>query len=235
MKKKILTTIGVVLGLSFLIAINTPASTKANSNLLLASVDWVQSQLNPLNSKVTTLEKKVAEQDAMIKQLQKAVSEGGTVIPPIPSTPDTPTPGTLPSVVYTNTGSVKVHSGATRNYKVLATLTANKSLNVIDQHGTGANLWYRVEVSSTVKGWVHSGDVTTTKPSNVTPSSVITKEAVNIRKGATTSYASIELVVKGTSLKYISSFKNAKGETWYNVQSPKGNKGWVLSTLTEVR
>lgn len=235
MKKKILTTIGVVLGLSFLIAINTPASTKANSNLLLASVDWVQSQLNPLNSKVTTLEKKVAEQDAMIKQLQKAVSEGGTVIPPIPSTPDTPTPGTLPSVVYTNTGSVKVHSGATRNYKVLATFTANKSLNVIDQHGTGANLWYRVEVSSTVKGWVHSGDVTTTKPSNVTPSSVITKEAVNIRKGATTSYASIELVVKGTSLKYISSFKNAKGETWYNVQSPKGNKGWVLSTLTEVR
>ncbi|MER2009395.1 MAG: SH3 domain-containing protein [Psychrobacillus sp.] len=235
MKKKILTTIGVVLGLSFLIAINTPASTKANSNLLLASVDWVQSQLNPLNSKVTTLEKKVAEQDAMIKQLQKAVSEGGTVIPPIPSTPDTPTPGTLPSVVYTNTGSVKVHSGATRNYKVLATFTANKALNVIDQHGTGANLWYRVEVSSTVKGWVHSGDVTTTKPSNVTPSSVITKEAVNIRKGATTSYASIELVVKGTSLKYISSFKNAKGETWYNVQSPKGNKGWVLSTLTEVR
>ncbi|MCM3356738.1 SH3 domain-containing protein [Psychrobacillus sp. MER TA 171] len=235
MKKKILTTIGVVLGLSFLIAINTPASTKANSNLLLASVDWVQSQLNPLNSKVTTLEKKVAEQDAMIKQLQKAVSEGGTVIPPIPSTPDTPTPGTLPSVVYTNTGSVKVHSGATRNYKVLATFTANKSLNVIDQHGTGANLWYRVEVSSTVKGWVHSGDVTTTKPSNVTPSAVIAKEAVNIRKGATTSYASIELVVKGTSLKYISSFKNAKGETWYNVQSPKGNKGWVLSTLTEVR
>ena len=235
MKKKILTTIGVVLGFSFLIAINTPATTKANSNLLLASVDWVQSQLNPINSKVTTLEKKVAEQEAMIKQLQKAVSESGTVIPPIPSTPETPTPGTLPSVVYTNASSVKVHSGATRNYKVLATFSANKALTVIDQHGSGTNLWYRVEVSSTVKGWVHSGDVTTSKPSNVTPSSVVAKEAVNIRKGATTSYASIELVAKGTSLKYIDSFKNAKGETWYNVQSPKGNKGWVLSTLTEVR
>lgn len=234
MKKKILTTIGVVLGLSFLIAINTPASTKANSNLLLASVDWVQSQLSPINSKVTALEKRVAEQDAMIKQLQKAVSEGGTVIAP-PTTPAPSTPGTLPSVVYTNASSVKVHSGATRNYKVLATFTENKALNVIDQHGTGANLWYRVEVSSTVKGWIHSGDVTTTKPSNVTPSSVVTKEAVNIRKGATTSYASIELAAKGTSLKYISSFKNANGETWYNVQSPKGNKGWVLSTLTEVR
>lgn len=236
MKKKILATVGVVLGLSFLIAINTPASTKANSNLLLASVDWVQSQLNPLTTRVSTLEKQIKEQDALIKQLQKAVAEGGTVITPPTTTPTPPDNSTdLPSVVYTNANNVKVHSGATRNYKVLATFTANKSLNVIDKHGSGTNLWYRVEISSTVKGWVHSEDVTTTKPSTATPSSVVAKEALNIRKGATTSYASIELVAKGTSLKYISSFKNAKGETWYNVQSPKGNKGWVLSTLTEVR
>ena len=235
MKKKIVATVIAVIGFCLLIAISTPASTKANTNLLLASVDWVQSQINPITTKVNTLEKQVADQDAMIKQLQKALAEGGTVVAPTPTTPAPTTPGNLPSVVYTNASNVTVHSGATKNYKVVATLIANKALNVIDQHGTGTNLWYRVEVSSTVKGWVHSGDVTTTKPGNVTPSSVVALGTLNIRKGATTSYASIEQVAKGTSLKYISSFKNANGETWYNVQSPKGNKGWVLSTLTEVR
>ncbi|GGA18670.1 SH3 domain-containing protein [Psychrobacillus lasiicapitis] len=234
MKKKLLATVGAVLGLSLLLTITVPSATKASSNLLLASVEWVQAQLNPINTKVTALEKKVAEQDAIIKQLQKAVAEGGAVVTPPPTT--TPDPSTdLPATVYTTGSSVKVHSGATRDYKVLATFGANKGLKVIDQHKSATGIWYRVEVSATVKGWVFSGDVTTTKPSNVVPSEVVAKQAVNVRKGATTNYKSLELVAKGTSLKYLDSFKNANGEIWYNVQTAKGNKGWVLSTLTEVK
>ncbi|ALC86367.1 hypothetical protein AM499_11395 [Bacillus sp. FJAT-22090] len=232
MKKKFLATIGAVLGLSLLISINIPTSTKADSNLLLASVEWVQAQLNPIQTKVTSLEKQVAEQKVLIEQLQKAVAEGGGVVTP----PTTPTvPGDLPSVVYTTTNSVKVHSGASRDYKVLATFGANKGLTVIDQHKSASGVWYRVEISAAVKGWVFSGDVSTTKPTDYIPTNVITKQAVNVRKGATTNYASIELVAKGTSLKYLGSFKNASGETWYNVQTAKGTKGWVLSTLTEVK
>lgn len=238
MKKKILLTIGAVLGLSLLLTITIPASTKANSNLLLASVEWVQAQLNPINTKVTALEKKVAEQDAIIKQLQKAVAEGGDVVVTPPTNPNPIVPDgsiSFPTVVYTTGSNVKVHSGATRNYKVLATFGANKGLTAIDQHKSTDGIWYRVEVSATVKGWVFSGDVTTTKPSNVVPTQVVTKEAVNVRKGATTNYQSIELVAKGTTLKYLDSFKNASGEIWYNVQTAKGTKGWVLSTLTEVK
>lgn len=232
MKKKLLATIGAVLGLSLLISINIPTSTKADSNLLLASVEWVQAQLNPIQTKVTSLEKQVAEQKVLIEQLQKAVAEGGGVVTP----PTTPTvPGELPSVVYTTTNSVNVHSGASRDYKVIATFGANKGLTVIDQHNSASGIWYRVDISATVKGWVFSGDVSTTKPTNYIPTNVITKQAVNVRKGATTNYASIELVAQGTSLKYLGSFKNASGETWYNVQTAKGNKGWVLSTLTEVK
>ena len=230
MKKKLIATTGVVLGLSLLLLINSPISTKANSNLLLASVEWVQAQLNPLQTKVSSLEKQVAEQDAMIKQLQKAVSEGGGVVTP----PTTPEPA-QPDTVYTSANNVKVHSGASTNYKVVATLAANKALPVIDQHKGANGIWYRVEVSSSVKGWIFSGDVTTTKPGAVVPSSVVAKQATNVRKGATTNYQSIELVQKGTVLKYLGSFKNANGETWYNVQTPKGNKGWVLSTQTEVK
>lgn len=231
MKKKLLATVGAVLGLSLLLTINTPTSTKADSNLLLASVEWVQAQLSPLQTKVTSLEKQLAEQDATIKQLQKAVAEGGNVV----VTPPTTEPSTeTPAVVYTTT-SAKVHSGATRNYKVLSTIAANKGLTVISQHKGADGVWYRVEVSSTVKGWVFSNDVSTTKPSEFIPSKVVTKQATNVRKGATTNYKSLETVAKGSTLTYLGSFKNANGETWYNVQTPKGTKGWVLSTLTEVK
>ena len=231
MKKKLLATVGAVLGLSLLLTINTPTSTKADSNLLLASVEWVQAQLSPLQTKVTSLEKQLAEQDATIKQLQKAIVEGGNVV----VTPPTTAPSTeTPAVVYTTT-SAKVHSGATRNYKVLSTIAANKGLTVIGQHKGADGVWYRVEVSSTVKGWIFSNDVSTTKPSEFIPSKVVTKQATNVRKGATTNYKSLETVAKGSTLTYLGSFKNANGETWYNVQTPKGTKGWVLSTLTEVK
>lgn len=231
MKKKLLATVGAVLGLSLLLTINTPTSTKADSNLLLASVEWVQAQLSPLQTKVTSLEKQLAAQDATIKQLQKAIAEGGNVV----VTPPTTEPSTeTPAVVYTTT-SAKVHSGATRNYKVLSTIAANKGLTVIGQHKGPDGVWYRVEVSSTVKGWIFSNDVSTTKPGEFIPSKVVTKQATNVRKGATTNYKSIETVVKGSTLTYLGSFKNANGETWYNVQTPKGTKGWVLSTLTEVK
>ncbi|MEK4083192.1 SH3 domain-containing protein [Psychrobacillus sp. FSL K6-1415] len=231
MKKKLLATVGAVLGLSLLLTINAPTSTKANSNLLLASVEWVQAQLSPLQTKVTSLEKQLAAQDATIKQLQKAVAEGGNVV----VTPPTTEPSTeTPAVVYTTT-SAKVHSGATRNYKVLSTIAANKGLTVIGQHKGADGVWYRVEVSSTVKGWIFSNDVSTTKPSEFIPSKVVTKQATNVRKGATTNYNSLETVAKGSTLTYLGSFKNANGETWYNVQTPKGTKGWVLSTLTEVK
>lgn len=237
MKKKLLATIAVTLGLSLIVLINIPTSTKANSNVLLASVEWVQAQLNPLQTKVTALEKQVAEQEQAIKQLQKAVAEGGGVVNP-PTNPPTTNPGTpqdLPTVVYTTANNVKVHSGASRNYKVLATLGTGKGVTVIDQHKAAAGVWYRVEVSASVKGWVFAEDVSTTKPGSYVPSQVVTKGAVNVRKGATTNYNSLELVAKGSTLKYLGSFKNASGETWYNVQTPKGTKGWVLSTLTEVK
>lgn len=237
MKKKFLATIVAIIGLSLLVSTNIPTSTKADSNLLLASVEWVQTQLNPIQTKVTALEKQVAEQEAIIKQLQKAVAEGGAVVtPPSTTKPTTPDSSTnKPPVVYTTTNSVKVHSGASSNYKVLATFGANKALTIIDQFTAATGVWYRVEVSSTVKGWIFSGNVTTTKPGNDIPSNLVTKQAVNVRKGATTNYKSLELVAKGSTVKYLSSFKNANGETWYNVQTAKGTKGWVLSTLTEVK
>lgn len=228
--KKVIAAGVLTLGLGAGAVISTPQVMKASSNVVLASVDWVTSQLNPMKTKISELESKIASQQQEINTLKAQVSQPGTTTPPVVTPPVT---GDLPSSVYAK-GTVNVHSGATKEYKVVATKTSGSLLKVIDSHKSATGLWYRVELSSTLKGWVFSGDVSIEKPANA-EKVVVTFGDVNLRKGATTSYASLQVIPKGTNLKYISSFTNAAGEVWHNVQTAAGIKGWVIGSLSEVK
>ncbi|MBH0169339.1 SH3 domain-containing protein [Fictibacillus sp. 18YEL24] len=197
-------------------------TTSAEGNVLLASVEWVNAQLNPMKTKVTSLETKVAQQQTEINQLREAIANGST-----------PPPATLPDKVYVSSSVAKIRSGATTEYKVLAEKPYGSTLSVIDKFESSNGLWYRVTVSSTVKGWIYTGDVSTTQVS--APTKVVTTAKVNIRKGATNSYDVVATVSSGTTLKYLSSFTNDSGETWYNVQTSSGVKGWMISTYGEVK
>lgn len=226
--KKIVVAGALALGIGAGAYMFTPKGMNAASNVVLASVDWVTSQINPMKTKIADLESKVASQQQEINNLKAQISKIGN--PAIP-----PTNGQLPLTVYTIKSSVTIHSGATRNYKVITTKPAGSALKVVDSFNASTGLWYRVEISSTVKGWVFSGDVSTSKPSATGPTQVITTGDVQLRRGATTSYPAIQLIKKGTTLKYISTFVNAKGETWYNVETSSGVKGWIFGGLGEVR
>jgi uncharacterized protein YgiM (DUF1202 family) len=226
--KKIAAIGALTLGIGIGAFMFTPQGMNASSNVILASVDWVTSQINPMKTKITELESKIASQQQEINSLKAQISQKGN-----PTTP--PTNGQLPTTVYTVKNSVTIHSGATRNYKVIATKPAGSALKVVESYNTSTGLWYRVEVSSTVKGWVFSGDVSVTKPSASAPTQVITTGDVYLRKGATTKYSVIQTIPKGTSLKYIQTFVNSNGETWYNVETSSGVKGWVFGGLVEVR
>lgn len=218
----------------------TPAGMNASTNVVLASVDWVNSQLSPVTSKLSTLESKVNTMQSKITTLesqnaaqQKEIDSleaklgGGTTTPPPPTT------GTLPAYVYPNKSSVTVHRGADRSYAVVATVTAGQTIKVVDSFKASTGTWYRVQLSSTLLGWVYGGDVSTTKPTS-TEKTVTTTDNVYIRRGATTDYESVALVPKGTVLKYLGSFKNGDGETWYNVETSTGVRGWMFSGLGQV-
>lgn len=227
MKKNILGSFLVSLTILVGFLILSPSMTKANSNLLLASVEWVQAQLNPLQTKVNQLETKIVKQEQEIKLIKDAMAN-------VNSQPEKIT--TFPVTIYTTKTSTTVHSGATKSYKVVATLPIGKALTATDSFSSTSGIWYRVNVSNTLSGWIFSSDITVTKPSNYTPESVVAKYATNIRSGASTQYKIVEVVLVGTSMKYLGSFTNSTtGETWYNVLTSKGNKGWVLSTQTEVK
>ncbi|MGN7175954.1 peptide-binding protein [Paenibacillus sp. FSL R5-0490] len=223
--KKLIAAGALTLGIGAGAVLFTPNAINASSNVVLASVDWVTSQLNPMKSKITELESKLASQQQEINNLKSQIGN--------PTTP--PAEGQLPSAVYVTKSSVNIHSGASTDYKVVATKAMGSSLKVIDSFKASTGLWYRVELSSTLKGWVFSGNVSIDKPSTAAPSQVITTGDVHLRKGATTSYGVIQTLPKGTVLKYISTFVNSKGETWYNAQTSSGVKGWVFGGLSEVR
>ncbi|KON86274.1 peptide-binding protein [Sporosarcina globispora] len=211
----------------------TPSGSDASTNVVLASVEWVNTKINPINTKLSSLETKISSLEAKVASQQKEIEAlksnggGGT------TDPTTPPPSGLPSAVYTTKDSVTIHSGALRTYKVVATMPKNTALTVVDSHTSSSGLWYRVSVSSSLLGWVHSEDVSTTKPSEV--KTVVTTADVNMRKGARTDYAIISLLPKGTVVKYIQSHTNSAGEVWYNVETSSGVRGWIISDYGEVR
>lgn len=236
LSKKMIIGCSLALGIAAGSILFSPKGISATNNIILASVEWVNSQLNPINTKINKLEQQLAAQQQEINQLKAIIEEGGITIPtPAPGVENPPVTQ-IPETIYTAKNNVTVHSGATRDYKVVSTLSnKGRSLKVIDSFTSATGLWYRVELSSTLKGWVFSGDVSIEKTAPTNISKVVTTGSVHLRKGATTAYGIIETLKKGTTLTYIQSFTNAYGETWYNVETPQGKRGWIISTLGEVK
>ncbi|UOE55126.1 SH3 domain-containing protein [Bacillus sp. CMF12] len=229
--KKLVAAGIVTAGIGTSAALFTPSGSDAASNVVLASVEWVNTKLNPINTKLSSLETKISSLEAKVASQQKEIealkADSGT------TTPTTPPPSGLPSAVYTTKDNVSIHSGALRTYKVVATVSKSTALTVVDSHNSSSGLWYRVQLSPSLLGWVYSGDVSTTKPDTL--KTVVTTADVNMRRGATTDYAVVELLPKGTVLKLVQTYKNSKGETWYNVETSSGSRGWIISTFGEVR
>ncbi|WP_066149751.1 SH3 domain-containing protein [Anoxybacillus sp. P3H1B] len=213
---------GLAIGITIGSICFTPSIMKASEEVILASVDWVTAQLNPIKSQITSLQATIAAQQKEIDNLKQQLANQS------PS---------LPSTVYVIQNNVAIRSGASTSYKVVSYKNKGDSLKVITSFSSSQGLWYNVQLSSTVKGWVYSGDVSTSPNSTTgnTQKTVVTSAQTNIRKGASTSYPIIETVGKGTSLLYIQSFTNSQGEVWYNVQLSNGKRGWMAGYLGEVK
>ncbi|ANB60363.1 SH3 domain-containing protein [Anoxybacteroides amylolyticum] len=209
-------TIGIVTGSIFF----TPTVMKASEEVILASVDWVTAQLNPLKTQIATLQSKIDAQQKEIDSLKQQLAKQAA----------------LPSTVYAAKSKTAVRSGASTSYKIVAYKNAGESLKVISALSSSQGVWYYVQASSTVKGWVSYSDVSITKGTAISnQKTVVTIAKTNIRKGASTSYPIIETVERGAMLLFIQSFTNTQGEIWYNVQTNNGKRGWMAGYLGEVK
>lgn len=68
MKKKLLIAILIIL---FGTSLFSFTKSSAANNAVIASVEWVNSKINPLQKKVDDLEKRVIELEQKVKELEK--------------------------------------------------------------------------------------------------------------------------------------------------------------------
>ncbi|MCG1021570.1 hypothetical protein [Sutcliffiella horikoshii] len=216
MKKKIfIVTFVFLLGFGFgAVSIST---ANANSNVVLASVEWVLSKINPVEQRLSQLEARVNE-----------LGSGN----PTPSNPIQD----VSSVVTTKQTAIR--RGAGTQYASLVDVPAN---TVVTYHSTYTNpsngeQWFIVRLSDNRLGAVIGSD----SQISVTPiqtgfQNVVFNNPAPIRRGASDSYSIYTTAAVGSTMKYESTFVNSStGEKWYLVKMNDGRVGAVRSNFAEV-
>lgn len=210
--------IALVFGAGLMIgsAVSPIGGASAASNVVLASVDWVNSQLNPAKDRITKLEGDVAA-------LRQALEDTSTSIP------------SLPSKVYVKSLSADIHSGALYTYKVVSTGFISQSLKVAQEITTADGKFYRVEYAPNKMGWISASEISYSAVA--APSSVAVKSTASIYSGADTNapYHIVGTASKGQNLQYLGMFRNrSTKEIWFNVKLSSGKAGWMQQKFGEV-
>lgn len=111
---------------------------------------------------------------------------------------------------------VNMRSGPGTRYPVLWELGAGFPVKRLERKGN----WYRVQDFEGDTGWVYK------KLTNKTPSVIVKRKIVNIRKGPGTKNPIVGKAEYGTVFKRL---KQSKG--WVKVKFPKKGAGWIKGNL----
>lgn len=114
----------------------------------LITASYLTKVLEPLLNRIAALEKQVAEMQGVEPPVHPNIPTPPTTpipptIPTTPTVPTTPTTPTPPAVVYgyINGNNVNIRSGPGTNFSIIATLSMNTRLEVLE---TGAE-WHKVK------------------------------------------------------------------------------------------
>lgn len=211
MKKKFLAVV-LLLSIGFGFGIITTSGASANSNVVLASVEWVLSKITPVETKITQLEQRVAQ-----------LENGGK-----------------PAVQHSNVlvgKATAVRKGASTSYAAFFTAPIGTDLiyNSTYKNSITGQTWYIVKLSDGRLGAVLSTDVTLQSSAITTITKIVTHKASPIRRGASNSYEIIYNASSGQVFQYSSTYTNSvTGEKWYIVKAPNGKFGAILANTAQV-
>ena len=127
--------------------------------------------------------------------------------------------------VYTINNYVKARSGATTSYKVVATLSINKALTVVDTfNNANGDTWIRVQLSTNTYGWIPLAELRTT-PLTV-KNLYVSVDGTNLRSGPSLSSSVVETANKGTHLTSLE-----KSGEWYLVVTSDNQYLWAHQSV----
>jgi hypothetical protein len=211
MKKKVLGAI-ILLLIGFSLGTVTTNNAKADSNVVLASVEWVLSKFTPIEDKVNQLEQRVTN------------LENGE------------TPPVFYSAVVVNKAT-PAYKGASTSYSSFFTAPAGLvfSYNSTYKNSVTGETWYIVKFSDGRLAAVKSADTSLLSTAPTSISKVFITNTAAVKRGAAASYETIYTASTGETLVYNSTYTNSvTGEKWYIVKTPSGKYGAVLATFAEV-
>jgi tetrahydromethanopterin S-methyltransferase subunit B len=214
MKRKFIPIV-VALGIGFGLGSITSVKTEANTNVVLASVEWVLAKITPLEQRVTDLENR-------LNNLQ--------------GTPTAQNPIQDHSSVVTTT-LAPIRKGASTSYGTHFTAPANTVLKYYSTYtnSTTGDKWYIVRLSNGKLGTVLASQAIVYVNPITNFSKVLITKTTEVRKGASTSYQSFLTAQPNMTFQYHSTYTNSiTGEKWYIVRLSDGRLGAVLSSHTEV-
>jgi hypothetical protein len=216
MKKKVLGTV-ILLLVGYSIGTITTKDAKADSNYVLASVEWVLSKIDPMDQKINQLEQRVSS------------LENGQD-PSVPSPPIQ-----YSSVLVTNSTAVKKGASSTYGNFFIAPQGTILSYNSTYTNSITGEKWYIVKLSDNRLGAVTAKDTSLQTQTPSSFSKILITKTTEIKRGASASYETIYTAATGEKLDYSSTYVNSiSGEKWYIVKTPNGKLGAVLSTFVEV-
>lgn len=129
--------------------------------------------------------------------------------------------------------ATNMRSGATTSYKVVKTIPAGTSLNIIGAFTNAQNeIWFNVEYSGK-KGWVSSDLFVLNGTAGETATVMTVINSSTVHKGATKNYATVFTAKAGSTLTVHQEFTNAYNEKWVQVTYATGKKGWILASAFE--
>ncbi len=116
----------------------------------------------------------------------------------------------------TTTDYLNLRKGPGTSYAVIVTLPEGTELSVLDDSDP---YWAEVKTSSGQKGWCSKEYLNITETADLT---AITTDALNLRKGAGTSYSVITTLSKGTTVTVLDN----SNQDWAKVRTSSDEEGW---------
>ncbi len=123
--------------------------------------------------------------------------------------------GAQVAVCATTTDYLNLRKGAGTNYSVIKVLNKNTSVTVVDKSNKN---WLKVKLSDGTTGYCSSDYLNITTDARTTT-------ALNLRKGAGTSYAVIKTLASGVKLDILRFY----GDSWAQVKLSDGTTGYVAT------
>lgn len=132
-----------------------------------------------------------------------------------------------------------VRKGATESYSIVSYVYQNQKVTIIDTFKNAAGeTWYRADLGA-IKGWIHADafDSSANPPSppgsetenlpEVGSYVYSNQNGLDVRKGATASYASVYKLSTNQKVKVIDHFTHTDGTAWLRVEVTASLAGWI--------